>query len=113
MTPIAEILRHPRYREFAAACTECGRQIVPDSFPWRYMGMTVEQFLALPLQYANGRPVADTIKPTWLRIVRAHERCVERWWEEWLAEQPPEPASREAALQEINPCRLGAQGLLF
>jgi len=84
VTPIAEIIRDPRYREFAQACSQCGKQVDPDSFPWRCMGMTTPAFLSLGLKYEDGRPMDEAMMATQLAIVRAQERLVEEYWDWWL-----------------------------
>lgn len=113
VTAIQDILVDPRYGRFAADCCERGRQVVPDAFPWKCMGMATEEFLALPLRYASGRLMDDAIKAVQLKIVRSAERLVEGWWTQWLADEAPEPASREEAVAELNPCRAGYQRTLF
>lgn len=86
---IGEILRDPRYRQFAADCTAAGRMIIPDGFPWKYMGLADDEFLAMDLRYAGSRkPVPADTRVKWLAVVRQAERDVEEcwiWWGGWTA----------------------------
>lgn len=114
MTPIREILDHPRYREFAAACTEHGKTVLPDSFPWKCMGMSTVEFLRLPLTYQDGRPMEDGSKVLQLAVVRAQERMVEGYWQWWRGWEYL--VRRHADQQQSRPIpavTAGEQGRLF
>lgn len=124
-TDIHTILRDPRYRQFAAAVTECVRQVIPDGYPWCHMGKSVEEFLALDLRREDMTPMDQYEKEEQLGVLRAQERLVCEAWDWWLGwewlgkgktsavSDQPEPGTREAAVAEHNPCRPGAQGELF
>ncbi len=110
---IHEILSHPRYREFAADCTACGRQVEPDGFPWKLMGKTDHEVLDAMTVFSDGRPMPDSAKASMLIVVRRQEELVCDWWRwwggwEWIAKsRHPAPeriddeyAQAEAARQE-------------
>lgn len=40
---IREIILHPRYREFAAWATRRGMHVLPNSYPWRLMGISAAE----------------------------------------------------------------------
>lgn len=82
---IHEIMADPRYREFAAASTECGRQLVPEAFPWNAMGLSDVEIVARPLKFASGRPMPDEKKALLIPVVRAQEILVASWWNWWLS----------------------------
>jgi hypothetical protein len=81
---IAEILAHPRYREFARAATDHGRQVVPDAFPWNVMGRTDEEILAMPLRFQGGELMPRAQKQLMLMVIHAQEQLVREWWDWWL-----------------------------
>ena len=100
MTTIQVIVRHPRYREFAAAATQHGKFLPPDSFPWNLMGMTDAEILATELRYESGEPILETCNP--IECVREQERLVEiywQWWRswEWIAAGKPTPEPKPAS----------------
>ena len=119
MTTIHTILADPRYRVFAAEVTECGRQVVPDAFPWDCLGLSNLQIRQRHhiQQYIHRADAAAPPYEEWITqiidVVRAQERLVCEHWDWWLGQQSPEPGSREAAVAECNPCRPGAQGERF
>jgi len=82
---IEEILGHPRYREFAQACTEKGRQVVPDAFPWRLMGRSDDDILAEPMRFEHAALMSDEAKRNMLLVIRAQEQLVREWWDWWLS----------------------------
>ena len=91
---ITTIMVHPRYREFAAAVTDRGRQVVPDAYPWKYMGLSDEEFLALPLRFAGGGLMPIEHKRKQLPVLRWAEQNVREWWRwwggwQWLTKKPP------------------------
>ncbi len=102
---IKEILADPRYREFARSATDHGKQVLPDDFPWKYMGLSDAEFMARPIQLQSGEIPSDELKWDWLGVVRAQEKLVVNWWHWWpgwealdrdrCAAQPakPEPAA--------------------
>ena len=111
---IAEILAHPRYREFAQAVSEQGRQVAPDFFPWRCMGMATEAFLALPLKFEDGTLMSEGMKVRQLAIVRTQEALVEDWWQWWRGwEYLAKPARGDAAVRSAPVTAAGEQGQLF
>ena len=112
---IQQIVQDPRYPEFARQVTECGRMVVPDAFPWRYMGVPDEEFLAVEHRYATGEPAPREQKCAWLAVVRRAEQDVVEWWSWWLGGEyltrprvlcGPRPAPVQAAAA-------GEQGMLF
>ncbi len=120
MADIHTILKDPRYPEFLAAMKAKGRITNMDCFPWKYIGLSDKEFVALPLQTESGELASPELKRDWLPCIRAAEKdlcALWDWWLgwEWLAkdEAPPGPASRAAAVAELNPCRPGVQGTLF
>jgi hypothetical protein len=80
---IREIIADPRYRAFAQSATAHGKQLLPDSYPWKHMGLTVEQFLALDLRHEDGTPLDAYEKEAQLGVVRAQEAKVVNWWHWW------------------------------
>ena len=80
---IHEILSHPRYREFARDCTERGRQVEPDHFPWLLMGASDEEILAMDLRFESGQRMREQDKRNMVIVVRAQERLVCDWWRWW------------------------------
>jgi hypothetical protein len=119
----------PRYREFAWFVTSAGRQVVPDAYPWRLMGLSDEELTTRELRFESGPVIPPHLRPTVIGVVRAQERLVVEHWDWWLGlqelhdkvewlEPVPEvesgpPTDRMAALREIDPRRHGAQGMLF
>ncbi len=81
---IRQVLDHPRYREFAQACTECGRCVVPDAHPWKFMGLSDSEFAAQDLRYEDGSLMPAAEKAAQLRVVRQMEEEVVTWWQWWL-----------------------------
>jgi len=80
---IAEIMTHPRYREFAAAVTRSGHQVAPDAFPWRLMGLSDDAIVARPLRFASGALMPPEHRPKMIAVVRAQELLVVSWWRWW------------------------------
>lgn len=106
---IREILDHPDYRRFAREVTECGRQIVPDVFPWRLMGMSDEELMTAELRFDQGNLIAPHLRYPLIVCVRHNEELVIEHWDWWQEHRQPDPASREAAVAALNPCRPGVQ----
>ena len=112
LATIAEILVDPRYRAFAAAVTECGRVVLPDAYPWRYLGWPEADFLAATdLCYENGQPIPLDLRRDHLGIVRAMEPLVVEWWQWWLGWECW-AARHETQLEPIPPAAAPA-GMLF
>ena len=79
---IAEIISNPDYRQFAVEMTRSGRQVEPDGFPCKHMGMSDNAFLALPLKYeVTGELIPMNHKKGLLRVVRVQEERVIKWWQ--------------------------------
>lgn len=109
---IQEILADPRYREFATAVTECGRQVVPGGFPWRLMGKTDLEILGMPLLFRDGLPMTENDKIDAIGVVRAQERLVVEYWNwwlgwEWLTQR------HETKLEPVAAAPKAAAGFLF
>lgn len=83
MTDIKTILAHPRYREFAAAATAGGKQVLPDAFPWNLMGMTDVQIRELDLHMAGGSKPDESWLQDMILVVRAQEKLVCEYWDWW------------------------------
>lgn len=85
---IHEIILHRDYRKFAAWCHESGRQLNPATYPWRFMGVSDEKFLSMPLRRNRGDDLIEgEEKLAHLAVIRAHERLVEGYWDEWIESQ--------------------------
>ena len=119
---IHEILLHPRYREFAADCTACGRQVEPDAFPWNLMGKADEEVLGEMTVFSDGRPMPDEAKRNMLSVVRHQERLVCDWWRwwggwEWIAKSTrPAPQYIDDQMAQAEAARANRQpapGMLF
>lgn len=118
---IGDILADPHYRQFAADCTAAGRMIIPEGFPWKYMGLSDEEFLGLDLRYDRTRkPVPAEMKAKWLGVVRQAERDVEDcwvWWGGWTAAAVQlgryRPAIVAGTLPSATAAPVGESGFLF
>lgn len=104
---IHEIILHRDYRNFAAWATEHGMQVLPDGYPWRFMGVSDEKFLSTPLKTCLGDLIEGEAKLGQLGFIRAQERLVEMYWDQWQAQQqvkglPPRPAVAQVA-QPVTP----------
>lgn len=109
---IREILADPGYREFAAACTEMGRCILPDAFPWHYMGKTDVEFACLEMRYESGVVVPPKEKAAQVALVRQMESQVVEWWSWWLGWEYLSRGKSQAGARE-SPAAKPATGLLF
>jgi hypothetical protein len=113
MTTIQSIMADPRYHQFAAAVTECGKQVVPDAFPWNRMGQTDDQILAVRLAFADGRPMPREHVLDLIAVVRAQEKLVQEYWEWWLGWMwIGKRAVAETVMMRGNPAA-AAEGMLF
>lgn len=101
---IREIILHPRYREFAAWATRRGMHVLPNSYPWRLMEISDEKFLSMPLRKVlGGELIEGKEKLAHLAVIRAQERLVEGYWDEWIESQQihgPAPATVPPAADE-------------
>ena len=107
---IREVLDHPRYREFAAACTDCGRCLLPDAYPWKYMGLTDVEFAGLELRYESGAIVGPKEKAAQIALIRQMEQQVVEWWQWWRGW---EYLSRGKAPAAVAAAPKPAPGMLF
>lgn len=108
---IGQILDHPRYREFAKACTECGKCLLPDAHPWKWMGLSDAQWAEADLRYESGKSMSEKDKAAQLVIVRQMEREVVTWWSWWLGW---EYLSRGKARAGVAPAKpKPSPGMLF
>ena len=84
MVTIHEILKDPRYRQFAAAVTAEGRPVNPDCWPWKYLGLTDAEFMVAAPKCEDGNFASEDLKRDWLGVVRVAELEVVRLWNWWL-----------------------------
>jgi hypothetical protein len=113
MTDIHTILQDPRYREFAVAVTACGRQVIPDGYPWCHMGLSVEEFLALDLYHEDMSPMDQYEKEEQLGVLRAQEKLVCEAWDWWLGWDWLQKDKGAAAIAPPASVPSLGQGLLF
>jgi len=102
MTTIQEIVRDPRYREFAAAATQHGKPVLPDAFPWNLMGRTDDEIMAQEPRYESGELIPEAHKRLLIGCAREQEELAETWWQwwrswEWIAAGKPTPEPKPAS----------------
>ncbi len=64
-------------------------------FPYKYLGMTDEEFMAEEIHFAHGPIVPDTSKPTLLAIVRVEEATIAALYRQYILK-------RERAVKPLN-----------
>lgn len=80
---VHQILAHPDYPRFAREVTECGRMIVPDVFPWRFMGKSDAELATADLCFDHGTPIGAEYREALIRVVRHHEGLLLEHWQWW------------------------------
>lgn len=66
--------------EFVKQCNSCGIQCHLSSFPWKYLGWSDEDFMAVEMQFTDGTVIPKSHQEKLLRVVRAQEQTlIERW----------------------------------
>jgi len=66
--------------EFVAECNKRGVQCRLDIFPWKYLGWSDEDFMAVELRFTDGTVIPKSHQEKLLRVVRAQEKkLIERW----------------------------------
>lgn len=66
--------------EFVAACNKCGVQCHLDVFPWKYLGWSDEDFMAVELHFTDGTVIPKSHQEKLLRVVRAQEQVLKDRW---------------------------------
>jgi hypothetical protein len=113
MTDIHTILKDPRYREFAVAVTACGRQVIPEGYPWCHLGLSAEEFMALELFHDDMTPVDRAEKEDQLGVLRTQEKLVCEAWDWWLGWEWLQKGKGAAAIASPASVPAPAPGLLF
>jgi len=85
-------------------CRPCGLNVNMDVFPWKYMGMTDQEFMDETLHYAHGPEIPKNHQRALLGVVRASE--------EIILERKEFIDNREKALRPVQ-VKVGQQLELF
>ncbi len=51
-----------------------GIRVIPDIFPWKYLGCTDAEFLATKVNFSHGGPIPDEHKLVLLGVIRQQEK---------------------------------------
>jgi hypothetical protein len=67
--------------EFIESCNACGIPCDLSIFPWKYLGYSDEEFMALELWFEGGHVIPKEHQQKLLGVVRAQERQLRRRFE--------------------------------
>lgn len=64
--------------EFVADCNRCGIACHLDMFPWKYLDVTDDEFMAIKMNFIGGYVVPKEYQRKLLGVIRAQERLLKK-----------------------------------